>query len=357
MKKFLCLLTMFSLCVGAFTGAALAVEENGDVMDYNFFDLPKLVSWIEVPIPDYEVLELPPAQANSKVEFNARVYSFGAKEAGEFHIAPMTADVGELAKACWPDIDGEEMETNITGTVEAFMYEGQSCSYDAQSGVFRYLREADWSSVDMFSNKGGAVKFCFTAKEREENPCTDPKYVEPDDVMRQASDYMAALSSDLMPVLIGADQYLLTRNKESRLLECYNFALSYDGIPLANHDMSLSGASHIIPGQEMVLIYDEEGLLEMKCSLSQITPVEESVRKIQLNLAVATAQTGEGLFYGGGKISMIELQYLPVAEEVEGIRYAPYWCMSGDTQVPLSSLFMDATMGEYSAYDGTSLEV
>ena len=48
MKKIVGLMLILVLCVSAFLGTALATAESDDVTDFDFFDSPTLVSWIEV---------------------------------------------------------------------------------------------------------------------------------------------------------------------------------------------------------------------------------------------------------------------------------------------------------------------
>lgn len=356
MKKFACLLFIFALCAGTLTGVALATEENDNRGDFDFYDSPEIVSWIEVPLPEHETLELSSADAESRITFDARVYSLGAETAEEFHISPAAIDPGKLAEACWPGSRVEDYAQGRTDAEVRFEHQGQSCRYDSESGTFWFLREPDWASADMYANKSGTVKFSFTVKDRNQNGVVSPKYADLDDLLRRAQEYLAAFSPDVTPVLIGADSYLLSRNEEIRALERYDFALAYDGIPLANHDIQISDTAQVMPGQQMVLICDANGLLEMKCDLIEVAPVAGSAREVQLSPAVEAVQTQEDVFFSGSReISLIELRYLPLAEEAEGVRYAPCWCMSTGTQVPLSSLYTNSVAYMRSAYDGKAL--
>lgn len=356
MKKRMCLLLILGFCLGACAGIALATEESGETTDFDFFDSPTIVSWIEVPLPDPEALALPAAGADGNISFNARVYAFGAEEAEEFHIAPAAVDPVKLAEACWPGSSGEDYVQSSADAVVRFDYQGQSCKYDARSGTFRYLREEDWASADMYANRSGMVKFAFTVEDRNKNGAVAPKNADLQELSRRAQAFLAEFSPDFTPVLIAADQYLLSRNKEIRTLERYEFALAYNGIPLMIHDMWPAASSQIIPGRQMVVVCDEGGLLEMKCSLMEATPVAGSAQEIQLDPAIEWVQTEGKVFYSGSyEISLIELRYLPVAEDAEGMRYAPCWCMSTDTQVPLSSMYMDSIVFKNSACDGTAL--
>lgn len=348
---------ILGLCVGAFLGTALATAESDGVTDFDFFDSPTLVSWIEVPLTVDEILELPPAGADGAITFNARVYTFGTETAEEFSITPTAVDPVKLAEACWPDSSADEYVQSSADAAVSFDYQGQSCSYDSQSGTFRYLREPGWASADMYANASGTVKFGFTVEERNKNDAVAPENADLDDLLHLAQAYLAEFSPDFTPVLIGADQYLLSRNKEVRTLERYDFALAYQGIPLANREMPLPGTAQTIPGPQMVLVYDGKGLLEMKCSLMKASPVAESAREIQLDPAVETVRTeGKVFFSGSYEISLIELRYLPVAEAAEGVRYMPCWCMSTDTQTPVSSMYMDSIVFKNIAYDGQALE-
>lgn len=276
---------------------------------------------------------------------NGVLYDYNASEARVWSGEPMPYDAAALL-----DFFGmDATEADVDGTTESYSSGDSVLTIQTELGTMRYERDGGaWY---------GALRFSSSALDPNEYralTASEAKYAGPAQALADAQALLAIVDAQVEAMPVDGYGLFEHEGNQTRETEIYAFALAYDGIPASNHATNTD--TEMIPAQELRLIYDEAGLAEVYLSAYRLAPAEDA-QPLRIDVALENLRKGEGafLFSQSVEVSMILLQYSPVAAEDGTVRFVPSWSFCEFCDSLPNSWFSLSDFANYDAHTGAAL--
>lgn len=299
--------------------------------------------------------------ARLKLDLDGALYDFGRSSGRALLATPADLDAAALLGFFWTEAEVQA----ALAAAEAPGPDGGDARYrcadawvsiGSESGSVRYERDGlDWSGAEGFSQ--GSLDVYDYAHLRS----TDARYAGPEQALADAQALLARANLGVTPVPVEAYGAFEHMQERVRNVEIHIFALTVDGIPVANHAQQHPSEELMLPAQELKLFYDAAGLASAYLTAFRFEAVDGDAQPLDPVPALENLRAGNGAFLfvddidDCTQIPRIELQYYPAQARFDGLLYVPAWRMSTQGERWSASWFNEAVCASYNAFDGAPL--